>query len=1082
MNTALEALRRAPTDFAVTPDDIWDDRARPHVHGINEAALHAVRRKVDAAEHSPRSSVLGLPIVGPGGSGKSHLLGQARRLVQDRGGFFVRLDIVDVHDFWSSLASSFLYALDMPHRLGGSGLTVLLERLAEQADVHTDLRKRLLTSRLPDPEGTAQFFEAVRELDPSLSGTRDTLRSLLLLNAVEERRAAAGAAFLKGGDVDAEALPGFPRPAPQTHQTTVRDLSRLMAVCGATVIAVDQVDDIVRASRRSTAGEGASGAGELLDMLGIGLVDLRDYTRRSTVLLSCLDGTWEEFRRNTTDTVLQRFETHVRLDDTLPSAAVAADLLAAVLKPVYREAGYEPPYPSYPFPERALAQASVFGPRHLLRNAAEHVNRCVAAGRITEPERLEAPEPLARTLPPAPVATEDLDAVFEGHKAHTEIDTAIDPRTEDVRMPWLLSAALRAFMVETGRGPAEMQIELPVGERQPFHAALFDNGADPKRCWRFLAIANTHPRAVGHRVRGLYDRAGLGRDNPILDGHGVLWVTAAPEQWGNWGRSTRAAKAVADFERDGLVVMAAEDDLRTFAALHYLGQQRRPGWEEWLRRRRPASQTILFHAVFGSRAAVPEDRPQAPETPRRRGVMINIPLGGPVGRRPEADERPVSGPSAASGAAGSKPMGRVALDRVEEPGRLSGNANMLPVGRRRSGEAVHPDLSAMSKHIGVFAGSGSGKTVLLRRLIESCALQGVSSIVLDPNNDLSRLGSAWPEPPSAWLPGDAAAAAAYHDSVEVVVWTPGRSGGRPLSFRPLPDFGAVLDDADEFSQAVDTAVASLAPRARIDRSTAKDERARAVLREALVAYAAGGRADFVEFLGFLEELPENVSSFGKAEAIAAETAATLRAVMVNDRVFAGEGAALDPGVLLRPAEGKRARVSVVNFLGLPTEEQRQGFVNQLELALFSWAKRNPAVDRPLSGLFVLDEAQTLAPSTGSTLCLGSTLALASQARKYGLGMVFATQSPKGIHNRIVGNCATHWYGRINAPSQIAAATEIAEHKGGSTVDLAHLAAGQFYLAADGAATEQVEVPMCLSHHPPTAPTVEEILASVRASE
>ena len=32
---------------------------------------------------------------------------------------------------------------------------------------------------------------------------------------------------------------------------------------------------------------------------------------------------------------------------------------------------------------------------------------------------------------------------------------------------------------------------------------------------------------------------------------------------------------------------------------------------------------------------------------------------------------------------------------------------------------------------------------------------------------------------------------------------------------------------------------------------------------------------------------------------------------------------------------------------------------------------------------------------------------AAQARKYGLGMIFATQLPKGIDNRIVSNCTTH---------------------------------------------------------------------------
>jgi len=55
------------------------------------------------------------------------------------------------------------------------------------------------------------------------------------------------------------------------------------------------------------------------------------------------------------------------------------------------------------------------------------------------------------------------------------------------------------------------------------------------------------------------------------------------------------------------------------------------------------------------------------------------------------------------------------------------------------------DLAALRKHVAIFAGTGSGKTVLIRRLLEECALRGVSSIVLDPNNDLSRLGTPWPE-------------------------------------------------------------------------------------------------------------------------------------------------------------------------------------------------------------------------------------------------------------------------------------------------------------------------------------------------
>ena len=62
---------------------------------------------------------------------------------------------------------------------------------------------------------------------------------------------------------------------------------------------------------------------------------------------------------------------------------------------------------------------------------------------------------------------------------------------------------------------------------------------------------------------------------------------------------------------------------------------------------------------------------------------------------------------------------------------------------------------------------------------------------------------------------------------------------------------------------------------------------------------------------------------------------------------------MDPGVLLTPPEGKRARVSVISFVGLPSEEQRQSFVNQLQMALFAWIKTQPG-RRPAAGRAVRD--------------------------------------------------------------------------------------------------------------------------------
>jgi len=1093
MSDALEALRRAPGDFAVTPDDIWDDHARPHVPGINETAMRAIEAQIALAERSAKSSVYGLPLVGEGGRGKSHLLGQARIAVQEHGGFFVRLNILHFEKFWPNLVGSYLYALNMPHRKASTGLAHLIQSLGEQARVSEKVMRRILNDRQPDDESVSRFIEAVRDMDSTLGGTRKTLRGLLLLHSRDEHASDLGEEYLTGGEVDVDPDLGITRSNPKPPKEVVRDLSHLMSRCGATVIAVDQVDDIVRASKSSTEERHREGASQLLDMLGVNLVDVRDETRRTTVILACLESTWQEFERSTVATVNQRFEPVVPLDHYLSSPEVAAALIAAILAPVYDEAGFAPPYPSYPFPEQGLGNAVTFSPRQLLRIVNAHLRSCVAAGAVTEIEHLEDSAPVGTGPRTIDLPLVDLDKEFERFQAEVDLTKATESSAEfHLLRPWLL-AGLNAYRTESLRDPELFKVIPSVGERQGFHVEVVDKTEPRTRRWSFRALATGNGNAVLSRVRGLYAWAKLGETDPIEDARGILWVTAPEDSWRRWSSGSQVMKLVDRFGRHGTEVLASENDLRVFFALHRMESQRIPGYADWLRRSRPASGTYLLREVFGDLVEAPTS-PAAPQgVPVVQGTsetqtstvgdsrFLTIPLQGAHARAT------ATGGSINVGAIGdgaTSRVGSIGNSAVGQVGMAEVLKYQLPapkapaIGRRLDGASVYADLKAMAKHTAVFAGSGSGKTVLLRRMIEAAALQGVSAIVLDPNNDLSRMGLAWPEPPEHWLKGDAGWAERYHETVETVVWTPGRSRGRPLSFKPLPDFAAVTDDTDEFNIAVDTAVDSLVPRARIGRATPKDDHAKAVLKEALATYARNGSSDFEGFLLFLEDLPADASSIVKAPDIAVRIASTLRAAMINDRVFGGVGPSLDPSVLLTPSKGKRARISVVNFMGLPTEEQQQGFVNLLQMALFSWAKKHPARDRPLSGILVLDEAQTLAPSSGTTICLASTLALASQARKYGLGMLFATQAPKGIHNKIVGNCGTHWYGRINSPAQIAAAVGVAQTKAGTSVDLARLSAGQFYMAADGSPTDRIDVPMCLTYHPSTAPTAEEILAAV----
>ena len=232
--------------------------------------------------------------------------------------------------------------------------------------------------------------------------------------------------------------------------------------------------------------------------------------------------------------------------------------------------------------------------------------------------------------------------------------------------------------------------------------------------------------------------------------------------------------------------------------------------------------------------------------------------------------------------------------------------------------------------------------------------------------------------------------------------------------------------------------------------------------------AGPGGAGLAAVRAMCERTAAGSDLFGPFLLAAAEASLCGRPLAVAD--FARETAVRQARKLILRAYGYERLVVMVELTGSWTTAQ-------IEVAE---AKKHPAGDRPLGGLFVMDEAQTFAPSSGRTATTDSTLALASQARKYGLGLVFATQAPKGLHNRIPGNATTQFYGLLNAPAQIAAAQEMAAQKGGDARGIARLRPGEFFVGSDLVPFQRVRSPMCLSHHPPSPMTQEEILELARA--
>ncbi|CAM3906329.1 helicase HerA domain-containing protein [Kibdelosporangium persicum] len=1042
----LESLR---INWAPTPEDVWAPPAA-HVDGLHDRTLRTVMDAFADAEASDGSSPLGVAVTGQHGSGKTHMLSVIRVEVQRRGGYFFLVSLLHGKDFWQNITHALRTGLYRPGPDGERQLAVVLRRLADCLDLPDEIREQVTGQRMPTRQGLFQLAAALDDHD-MLWGheCRNTVKAMALLVAPDPMAREIGESYLMSGS---ETQPGERaewgiQPDTRPAQQMVGEISRLLSLTGPSLLAVDQIDTLMAQSTQATDLGVVSPVSQpddhLLEGLGVGLMDLRQTTHRTVTVVACQPHVWQRIGSHTNITVKERFRQESRLNN-VPSVAVGQALVETRFRSLFAEADFDPEYPSWPVRPSAFAAAPHFTPRELFKRIDDHVRSCLDTGVFRELTNLleESPPPAERVCAPAP-ALNTVAAAYADLLANADPTAAVQQRTEDERMPALLAAGLRSYMYEQGKYRDRYSLDPPPGDNPSLHARLrymVDEQTGDQMHWSFRAISSSNHLNAQNRIERLQINAGLDPDVPKRRAYLL--------RTGGWSMGTpKTKRMLANFKSAGGVLIdpVSAEDLRVFAALERMWEKPGADLWVWLEQHKPASQTTLFRQVFGEPDLSTQQQPEpvVPE-PSQQAVW------------PDMDPDSVAPPT--------------------------DTGSTIPLGTSvDTGRPLMVGLESLRKHTAIFAGSGSGKTVLIRRLVEECALRGVSSIVLDPNNDLARLGDAWPQAPDGWQDEDAARSVEYRDGTDVVIWTPRREAGRPLTFQPLPDLSAVVGDPDEFSLALDTAVAALAPRARADGSTAKAERARAVLREALAWFARKGGTRLHAFLNLLADLPDDITTLSKAHDMAADMAQTLMAARINDPLFGGTGEPLDPGVLLTPPPGKHARVSVISLIGLPTDQQRQNFVNQLQMALFAWIKQNPAGDRPLGGLLVMDEAQTLAPSGMMTASTASTLALASQARKYGLGLVFATQAPKGIHNRIVGNAATQYFGFINSPVQVAAAREMAAAKGSAVLDISRLNAGEFYVVAEGRPFQKVIVPMCLSHHPSSALTSEEVLSRARAT-
>jgi hypothetical protein len=1020
VNRELAALETLYLNTALTPDEVWTPVTSYHVDGLHPEVSRRMKRSMSAVEraHSPSAAV----VLGDRGSGKTHLLGWTRHEIQERGGFFFYIKLVTGRDFWESATGSLVDSLYRKDDGGQEQLLRLLGELSRRARLDTVTRTAITGQRELTRAHVDGFVSGIRKIDRQVGNeAADTARALALIASTGDAVEIGNAYFALNDDDLGQRAAWDMSPRGRPAQLVLRDLTRLFALVGPLVFAFDQLDNLVSVSETSSLTSPASGenrtAKRLSSDIASGLMELREETRRTLMVIACQEDTWKKISRATIQSALDRFEVLPTLG-AIPDQTTAAAIISNRFRPGYESVGFTPRYPTWPISPAALAEAPHrYTARRLLIRVAEHIAECLRMGAVAELTSLAGGEPMGAAQPTTvPVANlNSLTESFDKLRAEADDLGPLDGATEDELMPALLGAGLRSLVKELGVDETRFLIEADFGGKAALHARLrytVEEATENEIHWSFRAIAADNARAAQTRIRNAVVESGLASlaSRRLI----LLRNTRYPS-----GAKTKEIKD--DFEaRGGLSLPLGAADLRTLAALQALLASRPPGLEAWLRRERPATRTEVFATVLGDL--------------RQYLGIATTEAGSAVGE-----------------------------DAADEPEDAEPVRPEIVIGTTiRGGRPFAVATELLRMHTAVVGAAGSGKTVLVKRIVEQCALRGVSAIVLDPNDDLARLGDPWPSTPDGWTDEHERDAQHYFGDIEVAVWTPGLNRGRSISFHPLPDFGPVLGDQDDFRRLLISTVTALAPQAGVRGTGARATQQLGVLKRALERYARDGGRTLAGFVELLAEPPGEIVN-NRTSRFAVQMADTLEAAMETDPLFGESGASADPGTLLTPSPGKSARISVISFIGLSGEGPVR-FVSRLQAALFSWFRARPAGDRPLGGLLVMDEAQNFVPAGASNPSTESTVDLIRQIRKYGLGIVLASQAPKGINNQALGNTANQFIGRLTAPAQINAVETMAQSRNAVLDNLGGLSRGTFYAASEGTTFIKVEVPLCLSHH------------------
>lgn len=375
----------------------------------------------------------------------------------------------------------------------------------------------------------------------------------------------------------------------------------------------------------------------------------------------------------------------------------------------------------------------------------------------------------------------------------------------------------------------------------------------------------------------------------------------------------------------------------------------------------------------------------------------------------------------------------------------------LATGQVQADQPVLYDAKDLTTHAVVLGMTGSGKTGLCVDLLEEAAIDGIPALVIDPKGDIGNLLLTFPQLAASdfrpwideseatrkglspddfatqtalnWKSGlaqwgqDGARVQRLRDAVDMAIYTPGNTSGRPLqilrSFSAPPQ--AILDDASALRDRILSAVSGLLGLMGISADPIQS-REHILLSNILDrAWREGRSLDIAGLIMEIQKPPfERIGVFDLEAFYPAKERFGLAMALNNLIASPGfsawmEGEPLDIQRLLFTADG-RPRVSVLSIAHL-SDAERMFFVTILLNEVVAWMRAQSGTSS-LRALLYMDEIFGYFPPTGNPPSKTPMLTLLKQARAFGLGCVLSTQNPVDLDYKGLANAGTWMIGRL----------------------------------------------------------------------